>query len=178
MSTALDVAQIVSAIAALGAAAVAGWQIRSLRHEAFAARAAEIHGVCVVTKVVHRPVETDSSALDWQYRFTVNNPGRFPITGIEVQVRFPVEVRRKHYNEAIDDGADVLVMNVPVISANGSHSWERTVRIPHIQDQELRSTKASVSFTAPDAGRRTNLWPEDPQHREPARGLRRALSAS
>lgn len=157
-----DLAQLVSAIAAFGALVAAVIQIRGLRRDAIDGRAGEILGVAVETEVVHRPVGADrpGGRSLWEYRFTVHNPGRFPITMVAVRVNFTIDQQRLHYEGSLDSPANHLQMNTPVVPAGGSKEWTRRIIIDHANHKRLRETVSTVEFVAPDAGRCKTTWPD------------------
>lgn len=177
--SAVDVAQIASALGALGAVAIAAYEIGGLRRDSVATRAGEIAGVAVATDVVTRPVGPDAggSTSRWVYQFSVYNPGRFPVTEVQVEIAFSIPVRREHFNGQVDDPAETLEMYVPVIPARGSKTWDRAIRIAHAQHRHLRETRATVAFTAPDSGQWVNTWPPARETLPSDKRLRRYLDA-
>lgn len=80
-----------SALAAVAAAVAAFWQLTHLRRDNLDARAAEIRGVCVDTFVRVRPNSADApnGMSRWVYDFSVQNPGRLPVSSVDVRVIFP-----------------------------------------------------------------------------------------
>lgn len=87
-----DVASWVGAVAAAGAAAFAGWQLRMLRKQEARARAAEIRGVAVAWHpVVVPPKEEGDGTAVWKYDLEVQNPGSLPIRDVNVRLTFPME---------------------------------------------------------------------------------------
>jgi hypothetical protein len=153
----------VTALAALGAFAVAAYELRLLRKSNLTARQAEIESVALETQILVRPTRADyddKRAL-WRYKFTIHNPGRLPITRLEVEIRYPLPVQRIHFDKLVEDPSLVLMKTIPVIPAHGEQSWERSVLIPHQDHSLLRDTVGTVTFTALDAGRVKTEWPRD-----------------
>jgi hypothetical protein len=96
--SATDIAQLLSAMAAIGAFVAAAVQVSGWRKDALATRAGEIEGVTLETDVVDRPVKADAGdgQSRWKYRFTVHNPGRF----LSARSRFG-STSRSQYGESI-----------------------------------------------------------------------------
>src|SRR5215210_5504028 len=94
-----DVATWVGSFAAVVALGFAGWQLRSSRRAESAARQAEIQGVAVAWRalIVPRVASSDGSGT-WIYEITMNNPGRLPISNVEIDLTFPMHVSRHHYD--------------------------------------------------------------------------------
>lgn len=175
-----DGAQWVSALAAIGALAAATFQIRGLRKDARATRAGEIRGVALETVVKTRPIkaETSDGRSTWEYLFTVHNPGRFPITEIEVHIEFAVPVQRVHYDGSRDTVTRELTFSIPVVPARGHYSRRRAVLVDHDERTKLRQTQSTVRFTTPDAGRLSTTWPGNHELTQVDRSLRRLVSTA
>jgi hypothetical protein len=107
----------------------------------------------------------------------VHNPGRFPITSIDVRIDFTLKQQRLHHNRALDEPSKQLEMIAPVIPANMQKSWTRRIIIDHAEREKLRDTVASVSFDVPDAGRWTTKWPDPEPSFEGASMIRSRLKA-
>ncbi len=95
----------------------------------------------------------------WRYEFTVYDPGRFPITDVTMQIYFPTPATREHFDGRHDEASHSLDMYAPVVPAQHTKGWHRTILIPHDDHRMLRQTRATVEFTTPDAGRWLNTWP-------------------
>jgi len=175
--SAVDIAQLVSAVAAFGALVAAGVQIRGLRRDARDGRVGEILGVAVDTDVVHRPVKADQPGgrSMWEYRFSVHNPGRFPITNLDVRIEFTSDQQRMHYDGSLDAPSRLLEMGAPVIPARSTKAWTRRIVIDHSDHKKLRGTVASVAFMTPDAGAWKTKWPDAPHATSGDKRLRKRL---
>ncbi len=175
-----ELAGWISAVGTAGAFLAAAFQLWGLRRDALTARAAELDGVAVETDIVVRPITADAGhgLGKWVYRFVVHNPGRLPISAVVVVVRFPLPVKRLHFDGTLDDAVMHLEMNVPVISAGRSNPWDRTVLVEHAHHGQLRGTKASVTFTAPDAGRLMTTWPAEARDAVLDRRVRKRVRAT
>jgi hypothetical protein len=145
---------LVSTIAAAAAAITAAWHLRRLRIDALHARADEIAAVAVQTDVVIRPVRADEDGelSRWEYRFTVSNPGRFPIHEVDLTITFPMDVVRVHFDDSRGIASRTIDMHVPVVAAGGSKWWVRTLLIPYAEHEALRLTQTTVQFSCVDAG--------------------------
>jgi hypothetical protein len=159
--SASDIASWVSALAAAGAFSAAAYQLSQTRRDALDQRAAEIASVSLDTNVVHRPVKADEMGQSrWDYRFIVGNPGRLPISAVELVIKFTTPVSRMHHDRSLEPETYQLDMYVPVIPAGQEKSWNRTVLLlDHDRHEDLRNTVAEVTFSTPDAGRITTTWP-------------------
>src|SRR4051794_22277530 len=96
----IGLATWVSALAAAGGFAAAAFQLWGLRMDAVATRAREMEGVSLETDVRARPITADAGAgrSRWVYLFSIQNPGRLPITEVEAVVTFTMPVTREHFD--------------------------------------------------------------------------------
>ncbi len=178
--TGSELAGWISAVGTAGAFLAAAFQLWGLRRDALTARVAELDGVAVETDIVVRPTTADAGhgLGKWVYCFSVHNPGRLPISAVVAMVHFPLPVQRLHSDGTLDDAVMQLEMNVPVISAGRSKPWSRTVLVEHVHRTQLRGTQASVTFTAPDAGRLMTTWHADAQDAVSDRRVRKRVRAT
>jgi len=155
-----DVAGWVSGIATAGALVFAGWQIRELRKQASRDRRIELEGVVVSWRAAVAPQQAEPDGMaDWVYEFRVHNPGRLPITNVQVEITFPVAVRRRHYTGLLAPSSRTIVLNTPVIAAQDERKWKRRLEIEFAAEGELRKTMARVAFDDLDGRHHTNVWP-------------------
>jgi hypothetical protein len=175
--SAADVASWVSAFAAAGGFLAAAGQIYGFRRDALSVRAAEIASVALETDVVQRPESPNAGngRGRWIYNFTVRNPGRLPISRVEVLINFPIDVTRQRAESGPDVPSSTLDMNVPVIAARGQKTWRRIVLVDHTHHEQLRNTISTVTFTSPDAGRIRTQWPPTPDQDQINADLRKRL---
>lgn len=136
-------------------------ELRRARKDRWDERTSEIESVAVITKVIHRPIETeaDGQLSRWKYKFVVDNPGRLPISNVKISIDFQVEVQRLHYNGSRDEPTRTLDMIAPVVAAHAQHEWLRTVLVSHEDRHLLRDTVATVMFETTDRGKHVNHWP-------------------
>jgi len=92
----------------------------------------------------------------WVYEITAQNPGPLPIRNVVVSLTFGPEVRRLHYDGAIDRPSRTLTMRQPVVLGQGTRTWKRSVVLPFEERFLLAATTATISFTPPDTSRQTN----------------------
>lgn len=166
------------AVAGIAAAGAAAWQLWRLRLDALDARAAEIRGVSVVTVVKHRPWDdaVRDGRADWTYEYTLTNPGRLPISNVEVTMQYPCEVQRRT-GKNLEAPTRQLSFPVPVVAAQSSHpARTRRVSVAQADWDQLRDAKITVSFWTPDAGQCMTTWPS-PRVSTPRRALRGRLAA-
>jgi hypothetical protein len=170
----------ITALAALGAFAVAAYELRLLRKSNLAARQAEIEGVALETTVRVRPnsADFDGKRAVWKYVFSVHNPGRLPITHVKLQIRFPLPVQRLLWDGTVEEKTQVLEKTIPVVPAHGVQSWKRTVLIPYQEHSDLRDTVGTVTYTALDAGRVQTAWPRDGHEKGQDKALEALLRQS
>lgn len=154
-----DVATWTGSLATAVAVAFAAWQLFLLRREQAGQRQMEISGVVVTWTQQERPraPEPDGWAT-WVFEVTVHNPGRMPIRNVEIDVDFPTEVRRLHFDGHLDRPTRTLNLGLPVLAGATTKSWIRTVRMVFAEQQSLRGIVATVSFYAMDGNRYTNSW--------------------
>lgn len=159
------------------AAGAAAWQLWRLRVDQLDARAAEIDSVSVATLVSARPTQGDvhNGYADWVLEYTIHNPGRLPISGVNAVITFPCEVQRRHYDGSLDDPSHQLSIRVPTIPPHSSHP-PRTRRLSIAESDRATLDQATVriDFHTPDAGFCTNDSPPAP--RKGVRALRRRLT--
>ncbi|GAA1576728.1 hypothetical protein GCM10009789_32770 [Kribbella sancticallisti] len=90
-----DAATWVSGVATAVAVTFAGIQLQSFRRDAKHQERVELDGVAVSWRAREVPTKPDpdgtSTAL---YTFTVHNPGRLPITDVEVNITVPCALTR------------------------------------------------------------------------------------
>lgn len=169
----------VAALAGVAAVGAAGWQLWRLRVADLEARAAEIEGVSVVTVVERRPRESSlrDGRADWTFSYTLTNPGRLPISDVEVKIDYPCDVQRRD-GESLEPPTRQMDFPVSVVAARASHEARtRRLSVAHEDWDQLRNAKITVSFWTPDAGRRVTRWPS-PRTVVPHRGLNKRLPAA
>jgi hypothetical protein len=145
---------LASTLAAAIAAIAAAWHLVRLRIDARHVRASEIAAVALQTDVLTRPsrADVDDELSKWEYRFTLTNPGRFPIHEVDLTITFPMDVVRVNLDDSREAANRSIDMYVPVVAGNGNTSWERTLLIPYADHHALRSTHTRVQFSCVDAG--------------------------
>lgn len=92
----------------------------------------------------------------WVYEITAQNPGPLPIHNVVVSLTFGPEVRRLHYDGAVDRPGRTLTMRQPVILGQSTRPWKRSVVLPFGERALLEATTAAIAFTPADAPRQTN----------------------
>lgn len=149
------VAEIVAGLATAGALIAAVIELRGQRVQRLDERVAEISAVSLTLDVVERPQPAlnESDLVRYVYRYTAHNPGRYPITDVRVDLTFPADVQRVHYNAERDASTSKMCLTTPAIAPRGSHSWSRTLLVESRFNDEMKRTILRMSFDAPDAGR-------------------------
>ncbi|WP_447925139.1 hypothetical protein [Georgenia muralis] len=152
-----DAIELIAAVAALGAVLIAVFEYSRGRKERREGAEAELDGVAVAWHPRTRPNKAEpDGAANWEYIIMVNNPGMLPIRDVRVLLRFPVHVRRLHYDGTLDEPQLTLELRQPVIIGGGTRTWRRHLRIPFADAQHLHRTTADVVFTPLRGRPRTN----------------------
>lgn len=173
------IAEIAAAVATAGTIAWAVFEFRRKRVAELDERAAELRSVTLTYELIKpRPSEVVDDAGVWAYKFSVHNPGRLPITHVNVDMQYPGPVQRVHSDRARTLGAKSPSHNMytPAVAARDRHTWERRLLIPVVLWDQMRRTTAAISFRAEDAGGVELTWPAE--RRGPARDLRKRLGLS
>jgi hypothetical protein len=166
-------------VAALATAATIGWAAFEFHRKRIAdldERAAELRGVTLTYKLTKpRSSEVVEGAGVFSYEFSLHNPGRLPITRVNVDMRYPGPVRRVHSDRARTFGPEKTDhdMFTASVAAHDRHTWTRHLRVPIELWDQMRNTTARISFTAEDAGPVETSWPTEPAM--PSRQLQKRL---
>lgn len=169
-----DVPTWITAASAVAAVVFGIRQLRQLREEHLVAennrradaereRRLSTEGVAAQWRAPVTPhsAEAPDGKAVWRYKFEVQNPGRLPITGVRLEMAFPVEVQRLRREAPPGDETRVLIMTTPVIVGGGTRVWERTLRISYDEARlKLRETTAQVSFLDADGVICHTSWPK------------------
>jgi hypothetical protein len=155
-----DVATWVSGVATAIAVGFAGIQLRSFRRDAKHQERVELDGVAVSWRAREVPTKPDpdgtSTAL---YTFTVHNPGRLPITDVNVTVTVPCDVARVHFDGSIEPPSREFRLDTPVIAGGDKQAWDRRLRLRYDERQSMRDLKAHIKFWSVKSGEaHTNTW--------------------
>lgn len=149
---------MLSAIAAMAAAVFAAVELRRGLMDRRAQEAAHRNGVAVMWLPLVRPNHPDPSGDGtWTYEITVQNPGPLPIRDVVVRLTFATDVHRRHYDRSVDAPIRELTMQQPVVLAQGTRVWKRSVVVPWEARELLHRTTASVAFTPVDRPRQVNF---------------------
>jgi hypothetical protein len=160
--------ETLTTLAAVAAALTAAWQLWALRRDALDARVAEIEGVSVSTDVVVRPTadEIVDGFGDWEYEYSISNPGKLPISKVDVEIEFPCPVRRRQWNDDLEAATRTERFHVAVVPAGTTHPPRLRVFSIHEDYRDvLKDARISVTFNTPDAGRHSTNWPAQPSGR-------------
>lgn len=149
------VAEIVAGLGTAGALVAAVIELRGQRVQQLDQRVAEISAVSLTLDVVERPqpAANEADLVRYVYRYTAHNPGRYPISNVRVNLTFPGDVQRVHYNSERDASASAMQLTTPAIAPRSSHSWSRTLLVQSRLIDEMKETISRMSFDTPDAGR-------------------------
>ncbi len=139
------------------ATAFAGWELRENVRDRREARRVETEGVAVTWQPKIRPNHADASGgAIWTYVVEAQNPGRLPIRNVTVVLKFPIEVRRAHYDDKLDPSVRELRLGAPALLGGGSRTWRRKLRVPFASRGRLREIQGYITFTDADGVTRTN----------------------
>lgn len=162
-----DLGSVAELVAAFGAVAAIAWAVLEFRRRRTAdldARAAELLGVALTYQVLKpRDNEVVDGKGRFTYAFTLNNPGRLPISLVRVSIQYPGPIQRVHSNGLVDPAASDYEMYVAAVAPYGQHPWRRSFDVPRDLWDSMRTTKAVIQFTSPDAGQCSTTWPETPR---------------
>ncbi|MEI5673205.1 MULTISPECIES: hypothetical protein [unclassified Nocardioides] len=151
-----------SVLIAAGGLAYTGSQFQLLTRDRKKERKLGIEGVCVSWFPEHNPrrdeVLSDGTAV-WKYVFSVYNPGQFPISQVEVDIHFAMDVRRVR-GQHLDDASHTLRLRQPVIAGGATRPWNRYLRIDYAAASRLRETIAAVTFIDSEGKHHENTWPK------------------
>lgn len=155
-----DIATWVSGIGTTVAVGFAAVQVAALRRQEREERAIELDGVSVHWKSEHNTsAPHEQAAATTSYTFTVTNPGRLPISDVDVRVSFRIPVQCVRRDGTLLAASNELVLDTPVVRGGGERVWERTLRLASEDTEELRYLRAIVTFTSPrDGVRHKNEW--------------------
>lgn len=155
LGTLQTVAEIVAGLATAGALIAAVVELRGQRAQQRSERIAEIAAVSFTLDVIERPQPgaSDEAIVRYVYQFTAHNPGRYPISNVEVGLIFPNVVERVHYNLQSDAATTTMVLTSPSIAPRSNHAWKRNLLVQSRHIDEMKRMTASMTFDTPDAGR-------------------------
>lgn len=158
-----DWASTTSVLIAAAGLAYTGSQFQLLTKDRKKERGLGVDGVCVswFPEYNPRPNELlkDGTAI-WKYVISVYNPGRFPISQVEIDLHFTVDVRRVR-GEHLDDVTTSIHLTQPVVAGGASRPWNRYLRIDYKEGRRrLHETVATVTFIDFDGREHTNEWPK------------------
>ena len=155
-------ALVFTAVATSLSAGSVAWQVFLFRHQQEDLLSLETEGVGVTWHALTPP--NDGHPNIWKYPFTASNPGRFPISDVNVVVSFPVPVVRVRHSGALDAASQTVPVGTPVLLGGATCTWTRTLRIEPDPGDCLRYATATISFVSSRGVRKVNSWPR----REPA----------
>lgn len=155
--TASDVANWIMAAGTIGAVAVASVEYAHYARVRSSDAAAQIDAVAVQWQPIESPnhADPDGTAI-WKYEVVASNPGTRPVRDVRISVRFPVLVRRLHYDRGLGSPTQTLVLSQQIILGGSSRRWTRTVVVHYDQREHMRELSVDITFTTPDGERRTN----------------------
>ena len=141
-----DIATWVSGVATTVAVAFAGLQLRSFRQQEDEDRRIQFAGVAVEWKLADVPGPSRDGVAESEYVFTLTNPGRLPVTHVDVHVCVPFPVRRAHPDGTLEGPVTEFRLDTPVVAGGGTRQWWRTLRFADADRAGLRDMTAVVHF--------------------------------
>jgi hypothetical protein len=158
-----NAAEWISGLATVGALGFTGYQVWLLRKDRARDQEIELQGVAVAwrAKVVPHGPDANNEGV-WIYEITANNPGRLPISNVQVVLTFPMKVSREHYDGHRGEPVHDLHLVAPVILGGRDRSWNRTVVLSYDQRLELPGTTAVVRYQDSTGRARQSTWPKAP----------------
>ena len=166
MSSIADLASIVTSGATCVALVFAGLELQRSRAQDRRRRQVETEGVAVAWRPTRNPVKGDDEGQGrWVYEFTAYNPGQLPISSVEVEIHFKLDIKRLHYEGTIEDLGRTVVLNTPVLAGRQDRTWRRTLSMKFEDaDEALKKTTAVIAFDDVEGIRHHNNWPKRKPH--------------
>jgi hypothetical protein len=137
-------------------------QTLHLRKDRVEERRLWIEGVSASWHPRIRPNVTDvdvGGRARWLYEFRVDNPGRFPISDVEVAVHFDLLVERIEHGNVSGGVSQELKLYHAVLRGGGHRTWKRRLEMTYAEHHKLDSTVATVTFRDVDGHRHSTRWP-------------------
>lgn len=161
LSDLASVGDLLGGLAAVGALAFAAVEIPRGRRQRLDDQAQEIAAVGLELKPIIRPLDTDfrGEMGDFVYDITIDNPGRYPISDVIIDLNFPGEAGRVHGTGAIDEACTGMRLVAPVVLSRDRRTWHRRLRVSRATSDIMHTTTARVGFARIDVGRITIDWP-------------------
>lgn len=156
----------ISTIAAAVAAIAAAWQLSVLRRQEDQLRSLERRGVAVTWHALTPP--NDDKDDIWIYTIEASNPGRFPISDVNVILTFPVDVERVRHSGQLDPPSTTIQVGTPVLLGAGQRWWKRTLQIRPNPEDLLRQVRAEINYLTSEGERVRNYWPFEMRNMEVA----------
>ena len=166
MSDLSTTVSVVSAVAAAGGLGFSGWQMRLLLADRQEERRLGVDGVSASWHPKVRPNESDrdpGGQAVWQFVFRVDNPGRFPISDVNVHVHFDLDVERIEHGGIPTGITRSIDLHHPVLPGGGSPEWSRRLQMNYAERAKLHTMRASVEFLDVDGARHSTTWPRASQ---------------
>jgi hypothetical protein len=165
MTSIADLATIVTSGATCVALVFAGLELQRSRAQDRRRRQVETEGVAVSwvpTRNPQGPIEGDDQGHGrWVYEFTAYNPGQLPISDIQVEIHFALDIKRLHYDGSIEELGRTLIMTTPVLAGGKDRTWQRTLLMKYAGARKaLKGTTAIIAFDDPEGKRHHNNWPK------------------
>jgi hypothetical protein len=165
MSGIADLASIVTSGATCVALVFAGLELQRSRAQDRRRRQVETEGVAVSwmpTRNPQGPMEGNHQGLGrWVYEFTAYNPGQLPISDVEVEIHFTLDIKRLHYDGSTEDLGRSLILTTPVLAGGQDRTWQRTLLMKFaVAHEALKETTAAITFDDPEGKRHRNDWPK------------------
>lgn len=151
----------VSSVAAAVGLIFAGFQVNLLVRQRRTDERYQLEGVSVTWYATSSPPKAEPDGFaNWDYRISVQNPGRYPISEVTVQLKWPMEVQRLHKHGPPEEPSRVLCLEgAPVIMGGGTRTWDRALRMDYRAKGRLSETKATIRFHAVGGRACQNTWP-------------------
>jgi len=152
---------VVSALIAACGLAFTAVELRHVRQRRVEDDQLATDGVSVSWNPLSAPdrASRDGSAV-WTYEVVAHNPGRFPISQVEVELTLPLPVRRVHSSGQLGEEGTTLRMVQPVIRGGAERCWKRVLVMDFvIAGDRLEKSEATISFVDVRGRRHTNHWP-------------------
>lgn len=158
LTTWLAVASALTAAAGLVFAAV---ELRHVRQRRAEDDQLATDGVSVSWSPLAAPDRGGRHGLaTWTYEVIAHNPGRFPVSEVEIVWTLPLPVRRVHSSGTVGEETTSLRMVQPVIRGGAERRWKRVLVMDFVvAGDRLEDSKAVITFTDIRRKRHSTEWP-------------------
>ncbi len=153
-----DVATWMSGLATTAAVGFAAVQLREFRALQQRDRRIELAGVSVEWRLRQAPDPVVDGVAQSHYVFALMNPGRLPVTHVDVEISVPIPVQLVDSDGTVRPPTTSFRLDTPVVAGASVREWWRTLRFADAEREGLRDMAAVVRFQDLDGRDHENRW--------------------